>query len=362
METHKKFNSIDDLISYLFDSELLEFEIDPFVDPKTTKFQRLIWLQIIQSEFDEWLQVVKGYTRKRGETFDDFLTKNDMYDFAKWYNAKIQQQIIDKKQRELFEKKRVGLTIEKVSDTETERGSLIAGYLAAVNRVLNCFGFNRQPEDKDVNIVTRPENFITALKAIYYSNDKNKDFYFEAINKEISKAKFHICKENFENNSYGTVWRVIDHALTVVNGYTSELHFKETNNYFTFTDNLQNSGLKDKPKPNQLQTNLTDEQRRDVIDTPKIYKHNPKYENYIHDYLNEIRTSFNLNKKITFGAVCLALHTKKIFNQRVNYNKLVELLAKYWNIEPPKDKHPNKYKKEMSVLINKHEILERKII
>ena len=28
METHKKFNSIDDLISYLFDSELLEFEID----------------------------------------------------------------------------------------------------------------------------------------------------------------------------------------------------------------------------------------------------------------------------------------------------------------------------------------------
>ncbi|MDP4238622.1 MAG: hypothetical protein Q8904_04020 [Bacteroidota bacterium] len=116
------------------------------------------------------------------------------------------------------------------------------------------------------------------------------------------------------------------------------------------------------PPAHQLQTNLTHEQRRDVIDKPKIYKHNPKNENYIHDYLNEIRTTFDLNKKITFGAVCLALLKNKIFNPTVKFNKLVFLLAEYWNIEPPADKHQNKYKEEMNILISKYEILERKII
>ena len=58
----------------------------------------------------------------------------------------------------------------------------------------------------------------------------------------------------------------------------------------------------------------------------------------------------------------MALLEKRIFKPTVKYKELVELLAKYWNIEPPKDKHPNKYRKEMNDLITKHEILERKII
>jgi len=112
----------------------------------------------------------------------------------------------------------------------------------------------------------------------------------------------------------------------------------------------------------QLETNLTPEQRRKAIDEPKIYKHNPKNENYLHDYLNEIRTSFDFNKKNTFGAVCLALLENKIFNPTVKYNKLVKKLAEYWNIEPLKDEHPSHYRKELKKLIMKYEILERKKI
>ncbi|MDD3079707.1 MAG: hypothetical protein PHH37_11485 [Paludibacter sp.] len=112
----------------------------------------------------------------------------------------------------------------------------------------------------------------------------------------------------------------------------------------------------------QLETNLTPEQRRKAIDEPKIYKHIPKNENHLHDYLYEIRTSFDLTKKNTFGAVCLALHENKIFNPTVKFNELVDKLAIYWNIEPLKDKRPSHYRNEMNKLISKYGILERKKI
>jgi hypothetical protein len=115
-------------------------------------------------------------------------------------------------------------------------------------------------------------------------------------------------------------------------------------------------------KPTQLQPTLTDEQRRDVIDKPLKYKYNRDKPDYLHTYLSEIRTSFDLNEKGTFGAVCLALYSKKIFHARINFKALVVLLSKYWNIEPPKDKRPNKYTAKRDVLIRKYEILERKII
>jgi len=82
------------------------------------------------------------------------------------------------------------------------------------------------------------------------------------------------------------------------------------------------------------------------------------------EYLDDLDSFFHFEsvKKMTFGAVCLAIYSKNIFNAQIDFKTLVEILSKYWNIEPPKDKHPNKYKVKKNELIKKYEILERKII
>ena len=94
------------------------------------------------------------------------------------------------------------------------------------------------------------------------------------------------------------------------------------------------------------------------------YRFNSKNQSYMTDYLDDLDSFFHFEsvKKMTFGAVCLAIYSKNIFNAQIDFKTLVETLSKYWNIEPPKDKHPNKYKVKKNELIKKYEILERKII
>jgi hypothetical protein len=116
------------------------------------------------------------------------------------------------------------------------------------------------------------------------------------------------------------------------------------------------------PKPSQLKAILIDEQKRKLIDEPLTYKFNYKNPNYVHDYLSEISSNFDLNKKTTFGAVCLVLKNKKIFNENINFKSLVDKLSKYWDIEPPKDKRPNKYEDKKNELLGKYTILDKEII
>lgn len=104
---------------------------------------------------------------------------------------------------------------------------------------------------------------------------------------------------------------------------------------------------------------LSQEQRRFFIDSPLIYRYNKNNPNYLHDYLGEIKESFDLTSKTEFGAVCLALHIRKLFNPYINFKTLVEKLALYWDLEPPKDKRPNKYRRKKDEMILKYSILEK---
>jgi len=104
-------------------------------------------------------------------------------------------------------------------------------------------------------------------------------------------------------------------------------------------------------KPQQSDKSITD-----------YFKYNPN-PNHITGYLEEIRSAIPLTKKITIGAVCLALYEKKMHRKdEINtFCKFVEVLTGYWQVEPPKDKHKNKYENEKNELKQRFAILERSL-
>jgi hypothetical protein len=227
-------------------------------------------------------------------------------------------------------------------------------------------------EDKLIFIHTTQDN-----AHIYMKKDEFIDstFYEDVENeKDIKKKKMLYenqivkCKLFFNNNGYRYFLESDEDFQKRINMY-GNIIFKFENILKIIDEHIAKNNptslIEQKvklPKTNQPQTNLTAEQRRSVIDIPLIYKYNRDKPDYIHNYLSEIKTSFDLTEKGTFGAVCLALHSKKIFIARINFKTLVEILSKYWDIEPPKDKRPNKYTKKRDDLIRKYEILERKIL
>jgi hypothetical protein len=139
------------------------------------------------------------------------------------------------------------------------REKIIASYLAAAENCLQAFGFKIIPRVDDVAVITlHTKEFITALKELYFSENKNKEEYYEVIFKSISKAHYYICIENFESG-YSDTWRAIDSSLSTAYSYISELMFRETNKYFPFPSEAIEQPLlqSKKQKSNQLQTKLT---------------------------------------------------------------------------------------------------------
>jgi len=119
----------------------------------------------------------------------------------------------------------------------------------------------------------------------------------------------------------------------------------------------QQSQLEPEPEPQHQKKEL-------IIDKTAIkglYRFNRQNEDYIYEYLKKINETLKIQekaKKGDFGAVCLILYNRKIINCQT-YSMLIDSLAKYWGIEPPKDKHPNKYKVKADSLKQKYYILER---
>lgn len=103
------FENFNKMANYLFNHKLLILENGMFTDPKTIKFQFICWEQIIQFDFDKWLHEVKGFQRFAGVSYDGYLTINNMYDFARWYN---EDKLLQEKNNNEFRKQeleRVGL-------------------------------------------------------------------------------------------------------------------------------------------------------------------------------------------------------------------------------------------------------------
>lgn len=115
-----------------------------------------------------------------------------------------------------------------------KREQIISKYINAVEKILVAFHFNWEPKKEDIETVTlKTKEFTNALRELYLSNDKNKDDKYKVVFDAINKARFHICKENFETNPSGT-WAVIIHNLEIADSHISELYFKETDNFYPF--------------------------------------------------------------------------------------------------------------------------------
>jgi len=115
-----------------------------------------------------------------------------------------------------------------------KREQIISKYINAVEKILVAFHFNWEPKKEDIETVAlKTKEFTNALRELYLSNDKNKDDKYKVVFDAINKARFHICKENFETNPSGT-WAVIIHNLEIADSHISELYFKETDNFYPF--------------------------------------------------------------------------------------------------------------------------------
>lgn len=104
-------------------------------------------------------------------------------------------------------------------------------------------------------------------------------------------------------------------------------------------------------------------QKKHIADKKAIdgfYNYRPGNEKYMSNYLDEIGEYFNIPtcKKETIGAICYIIYKKRVFKIRT-FSEIVNILTRYWGVEPPKDKHPNKYKEKGLALQHANTILDR---
>lgn len=142
-------------------------------------------------------------------------------------------------------KEELNRMIKNVFPPRTEinkREKVISKYLDAVERTLTMFLANREPSIEDIGTITlKTKDFTNALREVYFSDTQNKDEQYELIYNIISSARFQISKENFSNNPTGTYWGVIIYQLEIADKHITELHFKETNNFYPFPISSDNS-------------------------------------------------------------------------------------------------------------------------
>ena len=85
-------------------------------------------------------------------------------------------------------------------------------------------------------------------------------------------------------------------------------------------------------------------------------------EDNITNYLTELKTIFKFEEKLTFGGVCLALFERNLHKKDVKaFSDFMIILAEYWEVELPKDKRKNKYKKKKDELVYQYAILNREL-
>jgi len=175
------FENFNKMANYLFNHKLLIFENGMFTDPKTIKFQFVCWEQIIQLDFDNWLHEVKGFQRIPGVSHDGYLTMNNMYDFAKWYNENKQLQEKNKKEFRQIELKKVGLIndvvqLESDFDTSDKTNPLIfdIDLITGIHNIFRTFLFETIDIDNFKNcfrvnpISIKKRNGITVSELSYF--------------------------------------------------------------------------------------------------------------------------------------------------------------------------------------------------
>lgn len=95
-----------------------------------------------------------------------------------------------------------------------------------------------------------------------------------------------------------------------------------------------------------------------------MIKFNRENNNYLFDYLEELKPAFRFDKisDLDFNAICLIIKEKGVFKKNFPFTEIVASIANYYGIKEPKDPKPNKCKLRKEELLKKHSILERTLI
>ena len=111
----------------------------------------------------------------------------------------------------------------------------ISEYLNSVENILASIYFGREPDVEDIAIVTlHTKDFTNELRHIYLSgiSQAEKDAKYKYVYEIISKANYHIQKENVGNSDQ---WNVIINSIDIACSHVTELHFKESNQHYPST-------------------------------------------------------------------------------------------------------------------------------
>jgi len=192
------------------------------------------------------------------------------------------------------------------------------------------------------------------------------DDFIEEHKNSIWRSQFLMTRNSYVNYPIDGKMKKLEDSRFYLEGFIEDeeddLKRQILSSYLTKINKIIYPEYIELPLQNQQTINLINEQCKKVIDEPLLYKYNRFNPNYMHEYLSEVKARFEFIKKNEFGAVCLALLEKKIFSPTIKFNSLVDKLAKYWNVEPLKDKHPNKYKSKKAELIRMNSIFDKQLI
>ena len=185
------------------------------------------------------------------------------------------------------------------------------------------------------------------------NNDRNNEF-------ELNNIIASIMQKNITtDDNVGIRWEKLKNKLNnILTKQVEPIERNDLQKTAIFAKNDLDFYIEEKNMPRQ--TNRTKHQisNKSITD---YFKFNPKNTNYITDYLTELQSIFDLTGKTIFGAVCLALYEEELHKKDSikTFSKFIDILAKHFNVDPPKDKHKNKYVGKKNELKSKFAILER---
>lgn len=219
----------------------------------------------------------------------------------------------------------------------------------------------KRPETKDERVFNGDdpkENkaFFTALKADEKERIVSNKQSIEYFEKTLYKySEILACEVKSKKNARELKELVIDRLRALQVFKSNDEFSKKYNELILFGKSLLS----------QIETMIIDlPDDKEPFDESAIegcYKYNRNNENYLFDYLNQIYNSpdIDLKNKTTLGAVCLILHEWKTITCKY-YTQTLIALSKYWRVEPPKDKRPNKYEVEAQRLKQNYLIFNKK--
>ena len=183
-------------------------------------------------------------------------------------------------------------------------------------------------------------------------------FKENATKEQATKTMFYLrkyidfrkkTKDKFKSFPLSYIFSNFDKILKSLYDFFNKTDKNEFEEFMIFPIQIISQQISQPKTNNDNEANTDNPQQLELI--KGYFKFNRQNENYIIDYLTEIKTLFDFKVKLTFGGVCLALFEKNLHKKEIKtFTKFMGILADYWKVELPKDKRKNKYEAEKKSL------------